>query len=326
MKHQLGQADLRIAVHGIGDHARRTILPAIQECNQLHLVGISTRNPQTRISEAQNWNCPAFKDLDQLITRSRPSIVFISTPIAQHYQDGKQVLKSGMHLWSEKAFTNNLGHAEELAKLAEDHDVTLNVSFPPIYHPMFSKMMEIIKNGDIGIIRSITSNFSFPHVDKNHSKYGPSGGGALLDVGFYPIIMSTKIAGAVARIRGAVVRSQPGYQIDTHGAALLEFASDVLAAVQWGYGTDYTNQITIIGECGSLTATPIFSKPPLRPLDLKLHRQTETKRINTPNFNQFTLMLDSFLKTIHSEKARALSRQTAVDDQRLMMGVLNMSR
>jgi NDP-hexose-3-ketoreductase len=214
--------------------------------------------------------------------------VFVATPIGLHFDDGRKVLEAGLHLWSEKAFTRNAQDAETLISLAAGRDLAVCVSLAPAHHALFTRLQGLIRAGEIGTVRAVSAHFGFSHVDASHSKYD------------------------------AESTTEPGYSVDTAGACLLEFADGVTATAQWGYGRDYINELTVIGETGALTARPAFSKPPHLPPTLTLRRQNQETPIEVAPGDQFVDMLAVFAEAVRDTEIARRMRETALAHQVLL--------
>lgn len=313
---------LCIGVHGIGDHARRTVLPAIDACTPLRLAGISTRNDTTRADTMAAWSCPGWNSLDAMLAEAELDAVFVCSPIGCHHDDGLKVLTRGFHLWSEKAFTADLAQAEALVGFAAERDLAVCVSLAPVHHNLFHAIRRLITTDAIGRPRDIIGHFGFPHVARERALYDPVlGGGALLDMGYYPLSMAAELLGETPEVAGAQLSRDDGYAVDTAGAALFAFASGAQATAQWGYGRDYINEMTIVGETGTILANPAFSKPAHLEVRLELRHQTAIDALAVEPCNQFQKMLDAFAAATRTPEGRRQYRAKALEHQRLLAQV-----
>jgi len=321
------QRHLSVGVHGVGDHARRTILPALAASPAVRLAGLSTRNEDILAEQCAAWSCPGWNSLDAMLD-AKPDeggldAVFVATPIGCHFEDGKKILEAGFHLWSEKAFTRNAQDAEALVSLASERDLAICVSLAPAYHTVFTRLQGLIRAGEIGSVRAVHAHFGFPHVDPGHSKYDAgSGGSALLDLGYYPVLLPAVLLDAFPRVAGATITTDTGYAIDTAGACLLDFPDGVTATAQWGYGRDYVNELTVVGASGALTARPAFSKPRHLPPTLTLRRQNQETAIEIGPGDQFVDMLAVFAEAGRDAAAARRMREIALAHQVLLDQVL----
>ena len=317
---------LSIAVHGIGAHAQRTVLPAIKQCDAVELVGISTRNAEVRETQSAAWACPGWSTLDEMLASADMDVVFIASPIRCHFEDGQKVIEAGRHLWCEKSFTHDTAQAATLVEVAASKDLAVCVSMAPVYHHQFQMLKALIADNAIGKVRSLASQFAFPHTDSDNSKYDPDvGGGALLDMGYYPILMAAELLGEVPQLSGAVLETENGYAVDTGGGALLNFSGSVTATSQWGYGRDYINEMTVVGETGTIITKPVFSKPTHLTPQLTLRRQNVDTDRDIPPCNQFAEMLSAFALATTDPDERRRYRERSLNHQNLLAQVAAIS-
>jgi NDP-hexose-3-ketoreductase len=313
---------LRLGVHGIGDHAARTVLPAVAASPGLRLAGISSRNNENRETAMAKWNCPGWASLDAMLENADVDAVFVCSPIGCHGEDSRKVLSAGVHLWSEKAFTLELAEAEALVEMATARDLAVCVSLAPAHHAQFRAMRRLFEAGAIGRVRDVVAHFGFPHVKDHHSRYHPAlGGGALRELGYYPIAIVSELLGEMPKVIGARIAKDDGFEVDTEGAALLAFPSGVQAAAEWGYGRDYINEMTIVGETGTMLAKPVFSKPGHLEVRLDIRRQNAIESVAIEPCNQFVEMLAAFAAASVTADGRREYRTKALDHQRLLAQV-----
>ena len=308
-----------IAVWGVGLHARKTVLPAIAACNSLKLVGIGTRNAEIRTQQAESYQCLAWSSLDDLLECPDVEVVYLATPIGLHYGEGLQVLGAGRHLWCEKSFTSSLTEADEIFDVANAGDRSLCVVCSPLYHDQFRKIGDLIRQGSIGEVQSVTGVFEFPHLSDDNIRYDPEiGGSALLDLGFYPVIVPYELCGGEIISVSAKLEYQSGYHIDTSGEAIFTMGSEMELRAYWGYGPDYRNEMIINGELGSLHVSPAFSKPAGQDLSIDVHVGEQRTRVPVTSENQFANMLQSYSKAMRDDNERRHQRKWALHTQNLL--------
>ena len=309
-----------LGVYGIGKHACRTILPAIAVSEKVRLAGIASRDIEVLRAQSDFWKCRAWPSLNEMLRESEVDAVMVSTPIPSHYSDGIAVLKAGKHLWSEKALACTLEESEALVELSRQENLALCLSCPPLYHPQFKVLATLIREGQLGAIRSVSASFAFPLTKDLGSKV--NAGGALLDTGFYPLGVPTFLFDEEPVLEGGSAIGQDDNNTDLAGAALLRYPKlGIHHSAIWGYGSDYINEIRIIGETGMVLASPAFSKPSHLPQGLELRRQNITEIIPIDECNQFTKMLEDFALTLTSTDAQERLRKQALKHQRLVGSV-----
>ena len=318
---------IQVGVWGIGEHATRTILPALSTCEMTHILAIGSRNSAVAEKHAKTLACRSTNGLDQLLDLEELDCVFVASPIDRHFEDGISVLEAGKHLWSEKTLCTSAEDALTLLEVAADSDLAICVSNPPLYHSQFGIMADLLTKNALGPIRTIHADFGFPHKDRENSRYKTGyGRGAIFDVGYYPLTIAASLFGDTPQIVGAVLESDEGFDVDTSGSALLRFADGMHLTASWGYGRDYINEIRITGEDAALLARPVFSKPPHLPVRLELIRENKHEEIAVCNKNQFVAMLEDFVKVTRDPAARNFRRLEAVTHQRLLNGVVDIAK
>jgi len=132
-----------------------------------------------------------------------------------------------------------------------------------LHHPQFRQLFDYLSRGRLGSIKWIGCRFGIPTLQQAGFRNDPGlGGGALFDVGCYPVsAVQALFPETNLDIRYANVSIRDGSPVDTDGHALIRLANGATASVAWGINCAYRNEIDIWGEKGSLSTDKIFSKP-----------------------------------------------------------------
>jgi NDP-hexose-3-ketoreductase len=254
-------------------------------------------------------------------------VIYLATPPALHYAHGFQVLAADKDLWCEKPLTTKLKDAQHLCQMAEDNGRALAVVSGPRYHPQFNALQNQMNNGAIGSVTNVFASFYFPHLSSDNFRYNPDlGGGALLDIGFYLLsVVDALVPGTLVELK-CTIETEIGYRVDTNATAMLHFDDGSVADLLWGYGGDYQNFVSIIGDNGQLTATPFFSKPQNLPPYIHLSNQSVLKqRINFNNKNQISAMFDVFCNKTETTIGRRTLVADALRSQKLLDAAIRAS-
>ncbi len=134
----------KISVCGIGNHALKNLLPAIDRSKNVELVGIWTRNDETRFNITQKYQVTNYDSLEDLLADSRADTVVVSSPTGLHHYFGKRVLESGKNLWCEKSLVCNLNELDELEILASDNSLEIREMFMFLHHKQYDTISRII--------------------------------------------------------------------------------------------------------------------------------------------------------------------------------------
>ena len=317
----------KIAVWGVGSHAIKSVLPAIADSVDLELIGIHTRNPKVLSEHSKSYGCLAWADPAEMLADTSVDVIYLATPTALHYTHGFQVLAADKDLWCEKPLTTTLIDAQHLCQMAEDNGRALAVVCGPRYHPQFNALQNQMNNGAIGSVTNIFASFYFPHLRSDNFRYNPDlGGGALLDIGFYLLsVVDALVPGVLVELKCAI-ETQIGYCVDTNATATLHFDDGSVADLLWGYGGDYQNFVSIIGDNGQLTATPFFSKPQNLPPYIHLSNQSVSEQsIVFDDKNQVSAMLDVFYNETETMIGRKTLVAAALRSQKLLDAAIRAS-
>ena len=316
-----------IAVWGVGAHAIKSVLPAIADSVDLELVGIHTRNPKVLSEQSKSYGCLAWVDPAEMLANASVDVIYLATPTALHYAHGFEVLAADKDLWCEKPLTTKLKDAQHLCQMAEDNGRALAVVSGPRYHPQFNALQNQMNNGAIGSVTNVFASFYFPHLSSDNFRYNPDlGGGALLDIGFYLLsVVDALVPGTLVELK-CTIETEIGYRVDTNATAMLHFDDGSVADLLWGYGGDYQNFVSIIGDNGQLTATPFFSKPQNLPPYIYMSNQRVLEQsIDFNDKNQISAMFDVFCNKTKTTIGRRTLVADALRSQKLLDAAIRAS-
>ena len=316
----------KIAIWGLGKHAAKNIIPAINEVEGLKLAGICSRSKNVVRDLADKLNCFGWTDPVDMLNKKDLDIVYLSTPIGLHAEQGKNVLLAGKHLWSEKPFTCDLLQSEELVNLSRNKNLTVAEGFMYRYHKQFKEICNKINTNQLGRIKEVNFKFGFPELESPGFRYDPSlCGGALWDVGCYSISAAVHLfKNESVDVKFVDLKFCESNKVDCDGTVVLEFSGGARVISTWHYGVGYKNEIDVWGENGSLYSDKIFSKvnnyiPELRIRD-KFGVETVNKLVS---MNQFVEMFNRFLHLIVSENHSEQERKDIIQRAKLMNEIAN---
>jgi predicted dehydrogenase len=160
----------------------------------------------------------------------------------------------------EKPVTDNKEKTRELYKLAKQKRLVFFEMCMFVQHRQFKYLKALVEE-IIGDIRSVKTRFMIPHLPSDDIRYDKSsGGGALLDVGYYPISLVINLFGKPNKIL-SVMKTENSFDVDLFGSAILDFEHFYCSA-SWAIGAPYANDLVIETTNTVYTFERIFSKPP----------------------------------------------------------------
>ena len=164
----------------------------------LNLLGVASRNIDNAEQFANKYNSKfAYGDYEELLKNKDIDIVYIATPHGLHYEHLKLCLKYKKHIICEKAFTLNAKQAKDIFSLALENNCLVMEAMWTRFLPSLEKIKEIIESQKYGKIKKIEAEFCFygNQDDEFRLKNNILGGGALLDVGIYPVNLAHYLLG-----------------------------------------------------------------------------------------------------------------------------------
>lgn len=134
-----------------------------------------------------------YYDYAEFLSDPNLDIVYIATPHHLHYEQIKQALEAGKHVFCEKAMTINAQEFDEVAALAREKSLILVEGFTLYHMPLYKEILDKVQTGEIGDIKMIQVNFgSLKDLDPTNRYFNKDlAGGALLDIGGYAIAFAT---------------------------------------------------------------------------------------------------------------------------------------
>lgn len=183
---------------GAGWIATTAIAPAMQASENTVIQGVASRDKER--SKALN-PITVHETYDALLNDPLVDAVYISLPNHLHCEWTVKVLKAGKHVLCEKPFAMNTAEVELMIQTAQECDRLLVEAVWSRWHPRMIRMVELVKSGSIGEITSIDASFTFPaSIEGNYRQTPEMGGGALFDIGVYPLHAIAAIVGDNANI------------------------------------------------------------------------------------------------------------------------------
>ena len=251
---------LRWGILGTGFIAGLQTQDLIENGFTVQAVGSRTLESGRRFAE--KFAIPTAHDsYEALVADPDVDIVYIATPHPFHHANALLALKAGKHVLVEKAFTINAREAQELVALAESRGLVALEAMWSRFLPHMIRLREVIQEGTLGEVRKVVAshNQNLPK-DPAHRLNDPAlGGGALLDLGVYPVSFVFDILGAPERIRASAAMTATG--VDRQTAAIFEYPDGQQAIVDCALDTASSNRAAIIGTDGWIDIEPTWYNP-----------------------------------------------------------------
>jgi predicted dehydrogenase len=248
-------AVLRIGTLGAARITPPALLQPAARCPRAEVVAVAARDLGRARKFAEQHGIPAIgESYAALIERDDVDAVYNPLPAGLHAEWTLRALDAGKHVLCEKPFASNATEAQAMVQRAAETGRVLMEAFHYRYHPLIRRLLEVLGSGTIGRLRRIEGHFSVPIDDTNDIRYQLAlGGGALMDLGCYPVHWVRTCAKAEPEVVGAeCLAGPPG--VDVSMTSELRFPNDVSARVDCSMapGVDLQALLRIEGSEGTL--------------------------------------------------------------------------
>ena len=175
----------------------------------------------------------AYGSYAEMLMDDKVDLVYIATPHSHHLEHGKLCISYGKPVLCEKSFTANVKQAKELLAYAKEKNVFITEAIWTRYMPSRKLIADILSSGELGELKGLSANLGYDVVDKERMVKPELAGGALLDVGVYPLNFASMCFGnEIEKITSACVWSPTG--VDAQDAMILTYKDGRLATLHAG--------------------------------------------------------------------------------------------
>lgn len=292
---------LNIGVLGCADIAKRHVIPTLRDMDEYRILGIASRTNSRADDFAQEFNTQPFYTYDALLEEKELDAVYIPLPNSLHYTWIKKSLNKNLHVIVEKPMACMFEEVQELNELAKQKNLVLMENFQFRFHSQLQFIKNMLYEGEIGELRSLRSSFGFPPFSNSDNiRYKKElGGGALLDVGVYPLKISQIFLGYDLDIDCVSLSMPNNAEVDIWGSACMrQKNSDLTSQIAFGFDHFYQNSIELWGSRGRIYTNRIFTAPPsLRPV-IEIETSKGKEIVTLPDDNHFKNILSYFYALI----------------------------
>ncbi len=286
---------LRWGVLGCSSFARRRGIPALLTTPSAKLVAVASRSKEKAEKFRSEFGLArCYGSYEELLDDPDIDAIHITTVNGLHAEWMLKSIEKGKHVLCEKPFTTSVEQAEKVAAAAEGSKTKIMEGLVWRFHPQHKQALKAIEQGEIGDVRLVRAAFTFQLQDPAVAAirlHPELGGGAMLDIGCYPVSSSRFYFGSepsLVNVRGYV---HAEYGVDVHMAGSMEFPGGV-SLIDCGFDAPFRTDLEIVGSTGRI----YFPKAWQPPQEATLYLNDEP--IVLPATNQYVLMFEHFSTAI----------------------------
>lgn len=249
----MGAATLRVGLLGAAGIAPKALIAPARRRDDVELVAVASRRDGADFA-ARHRIPTAYSRYEDLLSDESVDLVYVALPPSEHAKWTIAALEAGKHVLCEKPMTMNSSQAKAILAAANQTGRRAFEAFHDYYHPLQAWIRDFIRSGQLGRVGSVTAVFNGANPFNPASiRHVPElGGGALMDLGCYPVHWVRTLFGEPTVTRASAERNPLG--ADLRIEAALEFEGGVQGLIKASMEPTVTleSSLTVIGEAGTL--------------------------------------------------------------------------
>ena len=205
--------------------AVQDVIPAILRSENSVVEAVASRDLKRARSVAKRFNIPqAFGSYQDLLESDDIDAVYIPLITSEHAKWTIRAADAGKHVLCEKPIVLHASELVAIQEASERNNVVISEAVMIIYHPQWLKVRELIASGAIGRVKQVQGSFTYFNNDPENMRNIPEqGGGALLDIGIYPIAATRFATGLEPLKVQSNIRYDETFKTDIYSNNRLDF-------------------------------------------------------------------------------------------------------
>jgi len=298
---------VRWGVLGVAKIATTKVIPAMQKGEWSEVAAIASRDLSKAKTAADNLGIrKALGSYEELLADPEIEAIYNPLPNHLHVPWSIRAAEAGKHVLCEKPIALSVAECRTLIAARDRTGVKIGEAFMVRTHPQWLRAREIAQSGEIGELRAIVGAYSYFNRDPANIRNKPEfGGGAIMDIGCYPIQISRFLFGREPESVSATIDRDPQMQTDRLSSVLLTFPSGQCAFTCSTQLVPY-QKIQILGTKGRIEIEVPFNAPPDRKTRLFVDNGADVwgsgVRVEEfPICDQYTIQGDLFSQAVRGD-------------------------
>lgn len=261
----------------------RSLIGPIRHAQRSELVAVASRTLTKARTYAQEKGIPqAYGSYEALLADPEIDVIYNPLPNSLHCEWSVKAAEAGKHVLCEKPLVTTIAEFDRLEAAARANGVTVFEAFAYLHHPQFAKIRAWVNEGHLGEVRLIHSWFSFflPPESGNIRLKPELAGGALWDVGVYPVSLAIALAqsGPPVEVWAQHIAGESGVDVSLVGQ--MRFGKGMVAQISCGFRAPFWIGTRIVGSEGLIEVVDPW-KPGGRGRETKLMLSRQDGTVET---------------------------------------------
>ena len=318
---------VRWGILSTADIGVKKVIPAMQKGECSEVIAIASRDRRKAEEIARSLGIPkAYGSYEELLADPAVEAIYNPLPNHLHVPWSIKAAEAGKHVLCEKPLAMTLAEAQTLLARQKQTGVKIGEAFMVRTHPQWLRTRELISSGRIGQLRSVIGFFSYFNRDAANIRNIPEyGGGALMDVGCYPITTSRFVfAEEPSRVLG-LVEKDPEMHTDRLTSAILDFPSGHATFTCSTQLVPY-QRVHFLGTRGRIEIEIPFNAPNHQPCRIFIADGSDPlgNEVITETFDicdQYTIQGDVFSRAIRGGGEAPVSVSDAINNMAVIEAI-----
>jgi xylose dehydrogenase (NAD/NADP) len=229
------------------------VIPPLRVSPGNRLRAVASRAADRAAAYAREWGIErAYGSYEELLEDAEIDAVYVPLPNHLHAEWAVRAARAGKHVLCEKPLALTVAEVDAMAAAARERGVVLTEAFMYRHHPQTLRVKQLVDEGAIGEPRFVRGSFSFTLTRPGDVRLDPAmGGGAVWDVGCYPVSFTRFVLGAEpVEVVGHATLGPTG--IDESFVGQMAFPGGALAQFDCGFRAPYRTRMEIVGAEGRI--------------------------------------------------------------------------
>ncbi len=304
------------------------VIPAMQQGQYCEIAAIASRDAERAAAAAERLGIPkSYGSYEELLADEEIDAVYNPLPNHLHVPLSLQAVEAGKHVLCEKPIGLTSDEGRQLVEAARRHpELKVMEAFMYRHHPQWQHARKLVREGQVGTLRTIQSFFSYYNDDPDNIRNQATiGGGGLMDIGCYPISLSRFLFGCEPqRVLGHVEYDQR-FATDRLASAILDFGVGTATFTCSTQLAPY-QRVNIFGERGRVEIEIPFNAPPDRPCRLWHQQNGDLEEVQFETCNQYTIQGDLFSQAVLGDTEVPTPIEDAVSNMLVIEAIVRSGR
>jgi predicted dehydrogenase len=299
------------------------VIPGMMKSRQIEIVAIASRDKRRARRWAKHFGIPkAYDSYEALLADPEIEAVYNPLPNHLHVTMTLAATRAGKHVLCEKPMAVNAAEAEKLRPLPSG--IVVTEAFMVRHHPQWHAVRDRVRSGSLGRVHTVQMSFCVFNVDPaNVRNRADIGGGGLLDMGCYPVVLSRYVFDAEPTRAFALIERDPAFATDRVTSAILDFGECRRLVFTCSTQSARNQRAEIIGTKARIEVPIPVNAPASKPTRILIDKGKELAAktavtVKIPACDQYQLQGEAFGRVVRGLQPLAYGIEDSISQMRAL--------